>query len=350
MNDKSYDGWGHKNTPGRKETMNAYKSAFAGLALGMAAVAWTAPAQAAYNLVLCGASPGGLWSLLGAGVDAAVKAAYPGSTVTYQTSGGGYANVALLDQKKCDLAIIHDAEAKAALNGTDPFKSPINSMRTVAVLYTWAPMQLIMRRDYAEEHGIKTMEDIAAKKLPINILLNRRGNVASGVGASMLTAAGASPANIESWGGSVTYAASKEQGDLMRDRRADAMLNSLFVNHRSIRQLAESIDLSLIPVTDATASKVAEEWSIGKYTIPASAYDWASADTLTVTLSAQLFVREDADPKMVSDITAALVDHVDQMQAVHKAMKPLDAKLMASAQAVPYHPQAAEVYKAKGLQ
>jgi hypothetical protein len=324
MNDKSYDGWGHKNTPGRKETMNAYKSAFAGLALGMAAVAWTAPAQAAYNLVLCGASPGGLWSLLGAGVDAAVKAAYPGSTVTYQTSGGGYANVALLDQKKCDLA--------------------------VAVLYTWAPMQLIMRRDYAEEHGIKTMEDIAAKKLPINILLNRRGNVASGVGASMLAAAGAGVSNIESWGGTVTFAASKEQGDLMRDRRADAMLNSLFVNHRSIRQLAESIDLSLIPVTDATASKVAEEWSIGKYTIPASAYDWASADTLTVTLSAQLFVREDADPKMVSDVTAALVDHVDQMQAVHKAMKPLDAKLMASAQAVPYHPQAAEVYKAKGLQ
>jgi len=329
--------------------MNARKSIFGGLILGLAVFAMTAPAQAQYNLVLCGASPGGLWSLLGAGVDGAVKASHPGSTVTYQTSGGGFANVGLLDQKKCDLAIIHDAEAKAALNGTTPFTAPVTSMKTVAVLYTWAPMQLIVNADYAKKHGLKTMEDIAAKKLPINILLNKRGNVASGVGASMLAAAGASQANIESWGGSVTYAASKEQGELMRDRRADAMLNSLFINHRSIRQLAEAIDLALIPVSDATASKVADEWTIGKSTIPASAYKWVAGDTLTVTLSAQLFVREDADPKMVSDVTAALLDNVDKMQGVHKAMKPLDTKLMASAEAVPYHPKADEVYKAKGL-
>jgi len=159
--------------------MNTRKSVFAGIVLGLAAFATAAPAQANYNLVLCGASPGGLWSLLGAGVDGAVKAAYPGSTVTYQTSGGGFANVALLDQKKCDLAIIHDAEAKAALNGSEPFKSAITSMKTIAVLYTWAPMQLIVNKDYAEKNGITTMEDIAAKKLPINVLLNRRGNVAS---------------------------------------------------------------------------------------------------------------------------------------------------------------------------
>ncbi len=321
-----------------------------GLAAAGAALGINSPAQAQYNLTLCGASPGGLWSLLGAGIDAAVKEAHPGSTVTYQTSGGGYANVLQLDQKKCDLAIIHDAEAKAATKGEKPFEKPFNSMKTVAVLYTWAPMQLILHKSYAEEHGIKTIEDIGAKKLPINILLNRRGNVASPVGASMLTAAGASPEQIESWGGSVTYSASKEQGELMRDRRADAILNSLFINHRSIRQLASAIDLTLIPVGDATASTVAQEWSIGKFTIPASAYEWGSGDALTVTLSAQLFAREDADEKMVTDVTAALVDHVDKMTGVHKAMAPLDAKLMASSQAVPYHPAAAAVYKAKGLQ
>ena len=39
---------------------------------------------AGMNLTVCGASPGGLWSLLGAGLDATLKAASPGSTVTYQ--------------------------------------------------------------------------------------------------------------------------------------------------------------------------------------------------------------------------------------------------------------------------
>jgi len=308
-----------------------------------------APAHAQYNLTMCGASPGGLWSLLGAGVDNALKAAHPGSTVTYQTSGGGFANVVQIDQKKCDLALIHDAEAKAALEGGEPFDQPIDSMKTVAVMYTWAPMQFIVNKSFAEEHGIKSLEDVAAKQVPIRILLNRRGNVASGVGESMLNAVGASVANIEKWGGSVTFAASKEQGEMMRDRRADAMLNSLFVNHRSITQLAEAIDLSLLPISDESATKVAEEWVIGKYTIPADAYSWADGDTLTVTLSAQLFVHTDADPQMVTDVTTALIEHVDQVQGVHKAMAPLDAELMAGARAVPYHPAAEAVYKDKGL-
>tara|TARA_R100000789_G_scaffold78957_1_gene74168 strand:+ start:506 stop:1501 length:996 start_codon:yes stop_codon:yes gene_type:complete len=307
------------------------------------------PAQAEYNLTLCGASPGGLWSLLGTGVDNAVKESFPGSTITYQTSGGGFANIVQLDQKKCDLAIIHDAEVKAALSGKEPFKSPVDSMRTLAVMYTWAPLQLIMSKDYAEKNGVKSIEDIAAKKLPINILLNRRGNVVSDIGASLLTAAGASEENIKSWGGSVTYAASKEQGELMRDRRADAILNSLFVGHRSISQLASAIDLALIPVGKETAEKVMKEWTIGAFTIPSDAYAWAPNATDTVTVSAQLFVRADADPKMVTDLTTALLDNADKVAGVHKAMSALDTKLMASATAAPYHPAAEAVYKAKGL-
>src|SRR5690606_34507685 len=248
------------------------------------------------------------------------KAADPSATVTYQTSGGGFANVALLDQKKCDLAIIHDAEAIAAVNGQEPFKQPITTMKTVAVLYTWAPFQLIMNKDFADEHGIKTVEDIAAKKLPIRILLNKRGNVVSTIAESILEAAGAGEKEIDAWGGSMIFAASKEQGEMMQDRRADALFNSLFVNHGSIQQLASSIDLALIPVADSTAEPVMKEWSIGKFTIPSTAYTWAPQDTKTLTVAAQLFVREDADPQMVKDVAEALVKHVDAVRGVHKAM------------------------------
>jgi len=243
------------------------KTSLLALSVVAGAALTSAPASAAYNLTLCGASPGGLWSLLGAGVDNAVKAAFPGSTVTYQTSGGGFANVVQLDQKKCDIAIIHDAEVKSALAGAEPFKGPVNSMQTLAVMYTWAPMQLLVNKDYAAEHNINTMEDIATQKLPIQILLNRKGNVVSDIGATMLTTVGASPENIESWGGGVTYAASKEQGELMRDRRADAILNSLFVGHGSIRELASAIDLKLVPVQQETANAVAKEWNISEFVI-----------------------------------------------------------------------------------
>jgi TRAP transporter TAXI family solute receptor len=301
-----------------------------------------------YNLTLCGASPGGLWSLLGAGIDAAVKKSFPGSTVTYQTSGGGLANVGLLDNGTCDIAIIHDAEAKAAIQGLEPFSAPIDSMSTIAQLYTWAPMQAIINADYAEENGISTLEDIATKQLPIRIVLNRRGNIVSDIGASMLNAIGASPDQIEAWGGSIQYAASGEQGDLIRDRRVDMLLNSLFVNHSSIRELASSIDVKLVPISDETAQKVIDEWDIQRFTVPSSAYDWSPHDTLTVTVSAQLFVRNDADAQLVTDITRALTENSVELQGVHNAMAPLDVKLMSEATTVPYHPAAQAIYAAAG--
>jgi TRAP transporter TAXI family solute receptor len=324
------------------------------LAPGLAALAmlaWAAGGASAqtYNLTLCGASPGGLWSLLGAGIDAAVKKAHPGSTVTYQTSGGGLANVGLLDQKKCDIAIIHDAEAKAGVGGLPPFKAPVTSLATVAQLYTWAPMQVIVAKSYAKEHGLASLEDVAAKKLPARILLNRRGNIVSAVGESMLNAVGAGPDAVKSWGGSVTYAASGEQGDLMRDRRADIMINSLFVNHSSIRELASAIELAILPVSEKTAQKVAAEWGIATYTIKASDYAWSGRDVLTLTVSAQLFTRKDAPAKMVHDVTKALVDHISQLKGVHKAMSPLDVKLMAAARTVDYHPEAKKIFAQAGF-
>lgn len=323
------------------------KSTLAGAAALLLASAASASAQT-YNLTLCGASPGGLWSLLGAGIDAAVKKSFPGSTVTYQTSGGGLANVGLLDNGTCDLAIIHDAEAKLALGGKEPFKAPIDSLATIAQLYTWAPMQAIVSAEYAKEHNLTKLEDIAEQKLPIRIALNRRGNVVSSVGESMLNAIGASPEQIGSWGGDVQFAASNEQGDLMRDRRVDMILNSLFVNHSSIRELASAIDVKLLPITEDTAKKVVDEWDIKNFTIPNAAYDWTDEDVLTVTVSAQLFVRADADEQMVHDIAKALTDNSDQLQGVHKAMAPLDVALMAGAKTVPYHPAAKKIYEAAG--
>jgi len=67
-----------------------------------------------YEMTVAGASPGGLWSLLGAGLDASVRAAYPDSKITYQTSGGGIANIGQLDRNQADLGIVHDAELSLA--------------------------------------------------------------------------------------------------------------------------------------------------------------------------------------------------------------------------------------------
>ena len=54
------------------------KATVVGTCIGLASV----NVVAKDNYIMAGASPGGLWSLLGAGVDKAMPASYPNATVT----------------------------------------------------------------------------------------------------------------------------------------------------------------------------------------------------------------------------------------------------------------------------
>src|SRR5690606_6457702 len=63
----------------RGGSMRATRRLFIGISLALAGT--LAFAQASYKLTLSGASPSGLWTILGVGIDGAVKAAFPGSTV-----------------------------------------------------------------------------------------------------------------------------------------------------------------------------------------------------------------------------------------------------------------------------
>lgn len=313
--------------------------------LASAAQAQTPP----YQLTLAGASPGGLWSSIGLGLDKAMKAAYPGSTVTYQTSGGGIANVQLLENKAVLLGIVHNMELRMAQNGEAPFKSKVEDLRVVAYLYNWAPVQLILSKEFADKYGIKTFEDIAVKKPPLRIASNRRGNVVHEVVDRMFKAIGVTEKDIEKWGGSVVPAASQEQGDLLRNRRIDGFFNSLFVGQRSILEVAHSIDVVMLPVSDATIKKVTDETGTDRFVIPAKSYAFQPNPTPTVSLGAMLVVNKSMSDQEAYNIAKAMVEHVKEMQSVHPAMKALSPKFMTEQKAGQFHPGAAKLYKEKGL-
>lgn len=302
-----------------------------------------------YQLTLAGASPGGLWSSIGIGMDKAMKAAFPGSTVTYQTSGGGIANVQLLEQKKVPLGIVHNMELRMAQNGEAPFKGKVDDLRVIAYLYNWAPVQLLVTKEFAERHGLKTFEDIAVKKPPLRVATNRRGNVVHEVVDRMFRAIGVTSQDIEKWGGGVVPAASQEQSDLLRNRRVDAIFNSLFVGQRSILEVAQAVDLVMLPVSDATIKKVAERSGVDGYTIPAKSYAFQPEAVPAVSLGAMLVANKSMSDQDAYNIAKALVDHVKEMQSVHPAMKALTPKFMTEQKAGEFHPGAAKLFKEKGL-
>lgn len=321
----------------------------AALAFAAAVAASAAASAQPYQLTLAGASPGGLWSLLGVGVDRAVKASHPGSTVTYQTTGGGIANVGIVQSKKAELGIVHDIEMRLALNGEAPFKTPTTELRALAYLYDWAPMQLIIAKDFADQHGLKSFEDIAAKKPPLRVAINRRGNIANHVAEKMFEAAGFNVDDLKSWGGGVTFAASEEQSDLMKDRRVHAVLNSLFVGQRSLLEIGQALPVELLPIGEAVRKKVEASVGTAPFVIKAGSYPFQKADVPTVTLGAMLVAHQSLPEKDAHALTKALLERVEDLRGVHPSMKGLTPELMASQRTVPYHPGAVKAFAEKGL-
>jgi len=324
------------------------KVLLAAIAFAAAAVGPAAHAQP-YNIALAGASPSGLWSSLGVGIDKAVKAEFPGSTITYQTSGGGLANIVLIDSGKAQIGIAQEPELKLALDGAKPFSKPIKSMRAIAYLYDWGPMQLIMTKEFAAKYGIKTFEDIAAKKPPLRVALNRRGNIAEGIAIEMFKAIGVTQADIEKWGGSVIFAASQEQTDLYKDRRVDMIFNSLFVKQGSLLEATNAIESVMLPVSDAVITKVVAETGVKKFVIPANSYAFQTEPMPTTTLGAGLIVKDSMDDQTAYNFAKALHKQIAQMQAVHGSMKALTPQVIVAMGVIPYHPGAVKYYKEAGL-
>ncbi len=315
----------------------------------VAAVASAASAQP-YQLALGGASPGGLWTLLGVGIDRAVKASYPGSTVTYQTSGGGFANVLLLEQRRVQIGLVHNAELRLAINGEEPFRQRFENLVVIGTLYNWAPMQFLLARDFAERHNIRSFEDLAARRPPLRVALNRRGNIAEMVAERMFRAIGVSNDTIRQWGGTVVLAASEEQSDLMRDRRVDGLFNSLFVGQRSLIEVGQALPVVMLPIGRPVIERVAQEMGIEAYEIPANSYTFQTEAVPTLTLGVMLMANRNAmSDQDAYNLARALTENVALIRDVHPAMRALTPEFLAQQGAGTFHPGARRFYQERNL-
>jgi TRAP transporter TAXI family solute receptor len=319
------------------------------------AVVLSAPASAQkYNLTIAGYSPGGLVSTVGAGLDKALNAAYPGSTITYQTSSGGLANAMLLEQKKVPLALISDTELNVVLKGRPPFKQALKDLRILFHPYSpssrFQATHFIANKDWATKNGIKTVADIAAKKPAMRIAVNRPGNLDGDISIAVLAANGVSLDDIKKWGGQVVRAASQEMTSLMLDRRLDLVSFGISINHPRIQEMDNGLDLVLLPVTETITKKVSDDLGGQPCTIKDKEYKFLAGDSSSVCVGMSVVVRADMDPQTAYNVTKGIVEHIDKYQAAHRLLAKVVtvASLTEKGQA-PFHPGAEKYLREKGL-
>ena len=117
----------------------------------------------------------------------------------------------------------------------------------------------------------------------------------------------------------------------------------------SIVQTSQSVDVTMLSLSDAVVAAVVEEMGAEPYTIPAGTYDWLDHDVETVSLGADIVANETLPEQTAYALAKALVEHLDRIQHVHTAMRALTPEHMASQAIIPYHPGALRYYREVGL-
>ncbi|PVB60990.1 TRAP transporter substrate-binding protein [Labrenzia sp. 011] len=298
----------------------------------------------AANITLCGASPGGLWSLIGAGVDAAVRELDPSSTVTYQTSSGGFANIAQLKAGSCDIGIVHAGEALIAKKGDAPFDAPVEGIEALALVYDKAPMHFLVTKAFADEYKLSSIGDLAKGDIPLNLVSNRRGILPAILLEKSLNQVDVEYDNIEVDGGSIQYEGSSGAAEIMQNGRADMWVNATFIGTSAVKTIADSRDVTLLSVPDDVVQYMIDNYGSQAVTVPAGGYPWVEEDVKTFGARAALVVSADADPEMVTLVATAINKHADKVAEVHKAMSSFTPEFAASLDVLPYNPVAAKIY------
>ena len=229
----------------------------AGLAAAalIAAAPATARAQEFINVLTGGTS--GVYYPLGVALSKIYGEKIQNVRPTVQATKASVENLQLLQQGKGEIAFTLGDSLDAAWKGDEEagFKAPLKKLRGITAIYP-NYIQIVASKD----SGIKTLADLKGKRLSV-------GAPKSGTelnARAILAAAGLSYKDL----GKVEYLPFAESVELMKNRQLDATLQSAGLGVASLRDLATSVEITVVEVPAAVVDKAGPPFV--KVAIPAN--------------------------------------------------------------------------------
>jgi len=177
--------------------------------------------------------------------------------------------------------------------------------------------------------GIKTIDDLKGKRISV-------GAARSGTELNARAIFKAAGLNYDDFS-KVEYLSFGESVELMKNRQIDATLQSAGLGVASIRDLATSIDIEIIPI----ASEIVENVGSPAYlpaVIPANTYEGQTTEIPTAAIPNFLVTHEDVPEELVYEMTKVFYDNLESLQSTHNVIKTVDIKNALEGMPVPVHP------------
>ncbi len=305
------------------------------LAAASLLVASAAHAQQFVTVLTGGTS--GVYYPLGVALTKVYGDNIPNVRATVQSTKASAENLNLLQAGRGEVAFALGDAVSDAWNGVEEagFKNKLDKLRGLAGIYT-NYIQIVASAD----SGIRTLADLKGKRVSVGA--PRSGTELNA--RAIFRGAGMSYADL----GKVEYLPFGESVELIKNRQLDATLQSAGLGVASIRDLANSVNIVVIPVPAEVVAKIGDPaYQAG--VIPANTYQGQSADVATAAIRNILVTHSGVPDDVVYAMTKSMFENLDQMVAAHAAARGIQAEGAADGLPLPLHPGAERYYREAGL-
>jgi TRAP transporter TAXI family solute receptor len=298
-------------------------------AVAMAAMASQANAQ---QIKIMTGPQGGAWYPLGGAIQSMLSDDGIGVQVL---PGGGVANAQGVQGGQTDLAFGNSISVVDALEGREPFEGKADNICLMATLYPQY-FQMVAPSD----SGIASVEDLKGKR----IVTQPVGNTAEQVMRAILQTAGTSYDDMRS----VDYVSYSDGVGLVQDGNADLFTAGTTAPASAIMDLANSTDITMVPLTEEFIGKMRDEINPGyaSLTIAAGTYPGQAEDVTVVGYMTQLIGRCDLDDAVVTALLENMWAERGDLATISAALRDITIEKMRDEGGVPLHAAAKAFYDA----
>ena len=284
-------------------------------------------------------SPGGVYYPLGGGI-AVVISKMTDYRAAAESTGASVENSRLVGRGMLDMGLAMGSVAYKATQGEDPFEKvyPL-----VALLNMYAsPLHFLT----TEGTGIKTIEDLAGKKVSIDV---------PGAGCNVQTRIVLEAAGFDLEKDLKIAELSQSEGvAALKDGIVDAMTLQAAYPTSGVMDVAAARDLVLIPITEGLFAKVQEQMPAAvPVTIPAGTYKGVDYDVLAVGDTNPVIVNKELmSDDLAYELTKVILENALTGNYALINIHPIAAQMIPELTIntpIPLHPGAIRYYKEVGV-
>lgn len=231
-----------------------------------------------------------------------------GMNAAAQSTGASVANINMLRDKQVELAIVQNDITYYAVNGQEMFEEKVEGLNAIASLYP-ETCQFVTRQD----SGITDISQLKGKRVAVGAA----GSGAEANARQILAAYGLTYDDVDE-----QFLSFAESAYALKDQTVDAAFVTAGFPTAAVQDVASQNPINVLTIDDAHFAALSQKYPFyNKIVIPANTYAGQSTDVQSVSVMAVLVANDKIDAKVGEQVTNALFDNLDKLQAAHAAAK-----------------------------